>query len=98
MLFLLGGGRRATACAPHIEDKLVAVSFQTVAELRYGAIRRGYGEDKKRALERLMRNFVVLIADEATSEAWASLKRTAELNGLSKSCGGSLGSGDRETT
>jgi tRNA(fMet)-specific endonuclease VapC len=75
----------AVKCAPHLDGRLAAISFQSVAELRHGAIKESWGEAKRSVLERAIRKFVVLIPDDATVLAWAELKAEAERQGLSKS-------------
>lgn len=86
VIYLLGGGQRAQPYEPYLKGQIAAISFQTVGELRYAALRRGYGTERTEALERMIRRFTVLVGDEATTREWARLKRKAEVEGLSKSC------------
>ena len=81
---LFRGATRAVPYAPHLDNKAVALSFQSVGELWYGAIKGGWSEAKRRELEVRIRRFVVLACDEATVRAWAELRAKAESEGLAK--------------
>ena len=48
---LVPGSRLAERYAPLITGRPAFISFQTVAELRYGAIRRGWGHARMLRLE-----------------------------------------------
>ena len=48
---LVPGSKLTERYAPVIAGRPAFVAFQTVAELRYGAIRRGWGEPRIRKLE-----------------------------------------------
>ena len=84
MSYLMRGGELAALCARHLEGRIAALSFQSVGELWYGAIKNGWGERHKRALDDAIRRFVVLAYDEATVRAWAELKAQAEAGGQPK--------------
>lgn len=43
------GMELAGLCARHLEGRVAAISFQSVGELWYGAIKAGWGERKTRA-------------------------------------------------
>jgi tRNA(fMet)-specific endonuclease VapC len=81
---LLKDSAMSAACKAHVEHRVAALSFQTVAELWYGAERSEWGEPKRAALDHMIRRFVVLTADEATSRLWAKLRVEAERAGRSK--------------
>lgn len=81
---LFRGAARAAPYAPHLDNKAVALSFQSVGELWYGAIKGGWSEAKRQELEERIRRFVVLACDEATVRAWAELRAKAESKGLAK--------------
>lgn len=85
MSYFLRNSSEAALCRPHVENRIAALSFQTVAELWHGALKKQWGEEKRHALDNLIRRFVVLIADEATARAWAELKVVAEEAGRPKS-------------
>jgi predicted nucleic acid-binding protein len=75
---LFRGGTAAAQYTSHLQDQIIALSFQTVGELWYGAIKAGWGEAKRRELDERIRRFVVLACDEATVRAWAELRADAD--------------------
>ena len=80
----MGGGPPAEACAPHLEGRVVAISFQSVGELWYGTLRREWGERKRRRLDETIQRMTVLSADEATVRIWAELRARSEASGFTK--------------
>lgn len=84
MSYLMSGKDPASLCARHLEGRVAAISFQSVGELWYGAIKDGWGERKRRVLDDRIGRFVVLAYDEATVRAWAELKVQAEALGSAK--------------
>lgn len=81
---LFRASERARVFAPHLEKRIVAVSFQTVGELWYGAIKADWPGRKRQQLDERIRQHVVLACDEATVRAWAELRAEAEAQGLPK--------------
>jgi len=57
-----------------VVDKVLAISFVTVGELLFGAIKRKWGPARFADLRFRIRNTVVLPYDLALSETYASLK------------------------
>src|SRR5207249_10447251 len=54
---------------PHLENASLLLSFQTVAEMRFGALKANWGEERKRDLESFFTAFdVVIRSEEHTSE------------------------------
>lgn len=51
MLTSFPGSRLAALYEPIIVGRPAFISFQTVAELRFGALRRGWGDPRMRSLE-----------------------------------------------
>ena len=70
-----------------MDGQVAALSFQSVAELRYGAIKAQWGEQRREELERRIRRFVVLSIDDLTVRAWAELRAAAEAKGMPKQVG-----------
>lgn len=60
----------------------IVVSFVTVTELRFGALRAGWGELRRRGLERDLAQFVIARPDDALMRICAELRLTAERAGL----------------
>lgn len=80
----MSGKEPASLCVRHLEGRVASISFQSVGELWYGALKDGWGERKRRILDDRIRRFVILAYDEATVRAWAELKARAEQAGISK--------------
>lgn len=57
-----------------VADRPVLVSFVTIAEMRYGAIKAGWGELRTRGLERSLSQVVVVQPDDELIRACASLR------------------------
>lgn len=58
---------------PFLLDRLWVLSFATIAELRYGAERAGWGERRKHELERRIRLCVVVPGTDIVAMRWAAL-------------------------
>ena len=52
----------------------VLLAFQTVAELRYGALRAGWGELRRRSLERSVARLTVVQPDDEMLTVYAQLR------------------------
>ncbi len=57
-----------------IADRPVLVAFQTVTELRYGALRAGWGELRRRRLERRIAELAIVQPDDAMIALCAELR------------------------
>lgn len=84
VIYLLAGGPKAVACAPHLDGQVPAISFQSVGELWYGAIRRDLGDKKRRLLDGAIQRMTVLSVDEAMVRIWAELRASSEASGFTK--------------
>ena len=61
-----------------IAGRPVVVSFATVTELRYGARKAGWGDLRRRALERDLAQFVVVQPDDRLMSICAELRASCE--------------------
>lgn len=84
VVYLIAGGPKAEACAPHLDGHVLAISFQSVGELWYGAIRRGLGDRKRRHLDEIIQRMTVLSVDEAMVRIWAEMRASSESSGFTK--------------
>jgi len=66
--------RLATGYRGLIGTTPMLVAFQTLMELRYGALRAGWGELRRRRLERRVGRLTVVQPDDATISACAELR------------------------
>ena len=64
-----------------VADRSVLVSFVTVTEMRYGAIKAGWGELRTRSLERALARLVVVQPDDELIGLCASPRARAERDG-----------------
>jgi len=79
--YIMRGDELAEAYAPHLKDRLVSVTFITVAELYYGAEKKGWGDEKRKQLETVLRNFVVIPYDYEIAKCYALIVASRERSG-----------------
>lgn len=68
----------AAAYRQVIAGDRIVVCFATVTELRYGALRAGWGELRRRALERDLARFVTAQPDDQLIRVCAELRASCE--------------------
>lgn len=76
---LVNAGRdpgTATRYRSAIDGRKVVVSFVTVTEMRFGAIKAGWGEIRRRSLERVLAQLVVVQPDDDLMLTCAELRAT----------------------
>jgi len=78
---LLPGSRLAARYAPIIAGRPVLISFQTVAEMRFGALRRGWGEARMLKLAALIQRAHVVHTGPELVEICAQLRVECEAAG-----------------
>lgn len=71
----------------------VLLAFQTVGELRFGAIRAGWGDLRRRHLERSIATLTVVQPDDQMITTWARLR--ADCQRIGHALGDKLHDGDR---
>lgn len=71
--YLMKGGPLATAYAPRVQGRLLAIAFITVGEMYFGAENRNWGEKKRKELETTLRNFVVIPYDHEIARCYGRL-------------------------
>ena len=81
---LKSGDARGDPYRPHIRDKTVAISFVTIAELLYGAEKRGWGKSKRLALEERLRSVVIVPFDLDVCRAYAVLSNLRTPDGMAR--------------
>jgi tRNA(fMet)-specific endonuclease VapC len=62
--------------------RVPALTFVSVAELRFGALVSGWGDRRRADLEASIRKFVLLPFDDQLSTVWAELRARAQRLGL----------------
>ena len=81
--FIFGDRPQAQFFRPFLQNKTLAVSFITIAELFYGAYHAKWGNNRISGLERHLKNYVVLPYDYDMSIKWAEIRITTENKHLS---------------
>ncbi|WP_373500497.1 type II toxin-antitoxin system VapC family toxin [Desulfococcus sp.] len=79
--YLMKGVPLAEVYTPHLQGRLLAISFITVGELYYGAENANWGAKKRQALETTMRNFVVIPYDHEIARCYGRLVAERKRNG-----------------
>ena len=79
--YSLKGDTRAALYKPHLQGKLVALSFVTVGELQFWAAKRKWGAKKLADLSTRLRSTVIVPYDLAICETYGSLKAKLEVSG-----------------
>jgi predicted nucleic acid-binding protein len=64
-----------------IGGRRILLAFQTVAELRYGALHAGWGDLRRRALDRQLGAWTVVRSDDRTITLYAELRHQCVLAG-----------------
>jgi hypothetical protein len=59
---------------PHLTGRRLVISFQTVAEIRYGAFVRGWSGSRKQRLEERIAKAAVIPPHDQLSTEWAALR------------------------
>jgi predicted nucleic acid-binding protein len=71
--FLFKRDTRANLYAPRLDGHMLAISFQTLAELELWALSAGWGARRKQQLERYLRRFIVEDSSPALCHIWAEV-------------------------
>jgi len=79
--YVMRGDTRAKLYLPHLQGKLLSISFITVGEMFYGAKKKRWGEKKRRQLETTLRNFVVIPYDNEIAWCYARVVTERERKG-----------------
>jgi tRNA(fMet)-specific endonuclease VapC len=79
--YLMKGNPLAQVYLPHIQGRLLAISFITVGELYFGAEKANWGDNKRRALETNLRNYVVIPYDHEIARCYGRLVAERKRNG-----------------
>ncbi len=81
---LVNAGRDPAPAASYrdaIGGRTVVVSFVVITEMRFGAIRAGWGEIRRCSLERVLAQFAVVQPDDALMLKCAELRATCVAEG-----------------
>jgi predicted nucleic acid-binding protein len=67
--------------APHLEGVTQTICFQTIAEMREGALLAGWGTKRRAELEVFLRRFAFAPVSDAVSHEWARIRAEGRRNG-----------------
>ena len=79
--YLMRGDSLAEAYAPHVQNRLLAITFVTVGELYFGAEKGNWGARKRRYLEAALHNFVVIPYDREIARCYGRLVAERQRSG-----------------
>ena len=79
--YLMNGSGYAALYKPHVEGKLIAVSFITVGELYFGAKRKNWGDAKVADLKDRLRAVTIVPYDDSVCRVYADIKAACESKG-----------------
>lgn len=58
---------------PHLMGATPVLSFQTAGEMRYGALKANWGQERSQALERFLKDTEIVHSSEALTQIWAEI-------------------------
>lgn len=79
--FTLKGDSRATEFARHLADRILVISFMTVAELDRWAMERNWGQARRDAMEQFLQAFTVHPSNRDLCSQWATIVSGAKKAG-----------------
>jgi predicted nucleic acid-binding protein len=78
---LFKGDARALAYRPYIADRLLGISFMTLAELERWSLERDWGQKRKQELAQHLTHYVVLPVSRELCAKWAETSFAARKKG-----------------
>jgi tRNA(fMet)-specific endonuclease VapC len=75
------GDSLAEKYIPHVQGRLLSISFITVGELYFGAEKANWGDPRRKKLEATLRNFVVIPYDNEIARCYGRLVAERKRNG-----------------
>jgi tRNA(fMet)-specific endonuclease VapC len=66
---------------PHLVGAVATLSFQTVAEMRQGALDANWGAARRRDLEEFFRRFTIAPYSDVMASEWARIRSDGSRNG-----------------
>jgi predicted nucleic acid-binding protein len=85
--FIAKADTRASLYSPVLAGKRLCVCFQTVAELRLWALVRRWGSSRRKEMDSLLEQFVVIPYDSAMAQRWADVTAHRRRLGRPIDCG-----------
>lgn len=79
--YLMKGGDLGQVYEPHVKGKLTSIAFVTVGEMFYGAECANWGNKKRKQLETVLRNFVVIPYDHEIARCYGRIASERKRSG-----------------
>jgi len=79
--YLMNGTGYAAVYKPHVQGKLIAVSFITVGELYFGAARKNWGAERVQDLKDRLRSVTIVPFDDGVCRTYADIKSATQSKG-----------------
>ena len=79
--YLMKGGQLAKKYTPHLEERLLTISFISVGELYFGAEKKSWGKQKREQLETTLQKFAVIPYDHEIACSYGRLVAERERKG-----------------
>lgn len=79
--YLMRGGPLAERYVPHVQGRLLAITFITVGEFYFGAEKGNWGERRRKELETTLRNFVAIPYDHEIARSYGRLVAERQRSG-----------------
>ena len=79
--YVFNGHPQAQFFTPYFNNKTLAISFMSVAQLYYGAYHADWGASRLLKLENHLKNYVVLPYDNSVCLKWAEIRKELEKDG-----------------
>jgi predicted nucleic acid-binding protein len=85
--FFLKQDTRARLYEDAVRDRQACLCFQTVAEIKFWAISRNWGEPRRRGLDQALQHYLVLPYDGEMADTWARISGERKWAGRRIECG-----------
>jgi tRNA(fMet)-specific endonuclease VapC len=66
---------------PHLKNRIVVIAAQTVAEMRFGALRKNWGATRRATLESFLSDYTTVYPNDVICTLWAKVTAFAEFQG-----------------
>jgi len=80
--YLMRGGPVADRYAPHIQERLLYITFVTIGEMYYGAERGAWGQRRRSALAAYLGRFTVVPYNLQVSRRYGMIRASRESRGV----------------
>jgi tRNA(fMet)-specific endonuclease VapC len=79
--YIFKGDSRGALYQKYLDNAVLILSFQTLAELQRWSLERNWGTKQKRALKKLLQGFTVVHSSESLCERYAEVMASARAKG-----------------